>query len=357
MAMRLDPNMAVRDPDGSTVWYDLAKVGVEGMGWADTKGPFQRLPARAEGLVRDPVWRLAADSAGICARFVTDAQQISCRWTIDGTNLAMDHMPATGVSGVDLYVRVAGGGWRWVGIGRPTEVPTNRKQLTGRMEPGRREYMLYFPLYNGVTEISLGLPPEAVLEKAPSRRPLAAKPVVFYGTSIVQGGCASRPGMAYPAILGRWLNVPTINLGFSGNGRMEPEIAKLLAELDAAAFVLDALPNVEAMEVTERTRPMVETIRKAHPVVPIVLVENVVYQDSHLVAARRGREETSNAALRAAVDAMLAAGVRGLYYVRGDQLLGDDGEATVDGVHATDLGFLRLATAIRPALEKALGRY
>jgi hypothetical protein len=352
-AARLDPNMAVRDADGATCWYDLAALDIEGMGWRETAGPYERLPARAAGVVPGPVWELARHSAGIAARFVTDATDISARWTLKDPNLAMDHMPATGVSGLDLYVRT-GSGWRWLGVGRPKESPTNQRPLAEGLAPGRREYLLYLPLYNGVSEVSLGLPVGAVLERAPARAPGAAKPVVFYGTSIVQGGCASRPGMAYPAILGRWLDVPAVNLGFSGNGRMEPEVVGLIAELDAAAFVIDCLPNLEAPQVAERARPLVERLRAARAAAPIVLVENVVYQNAHLVAARRERCESSNRALRAAYQELRAAGVRGLGYVPAEALLGSDGEATVDGTHATDVGFLRIAAAIRPTLERAL---
>ena len=115
--------------------------------------------------------------------------------------------------------------------------------LVKGLKPGRREYVLYLPLYNGVQEVKIGVPEGATLEVA-GPRPVGTKPIVFYGTSILQGGCASRPGMAYPAILGRRLDWPTINLGFSGNALSEPEVAQLLAELDPAVYVLDPLPNM-----------------------------------------------------------------------------------------------------------------
>mgnify|MGYP000919492852 CR=1 FL=1 len=352
-ALRLDPDMALREPDGSLCWYDLAGLELEGMGWRETAGPYERLPARAAGAVPEAVWELARHSAGICARFATDAPSISCRWTLKKKSLAMDHMPATGVSGLDLYVR-HGGEWRWLGVGRPDKLPTNQRELVGGMEPARREYLLYLPLYNGVSEVLLGLPPEARLERLPPRPAARVKPVVFYGTSIVQGGCASRPGMAYPAILGRRLDVPTVNLGFSGNGRMEPEVVRFVAEIDAAAFVIDCLPNVQEPQVTERTEPLVAALRAAHPGTPIVLVENVTYQGGFLVGAKRLRQETSNRALRAAYERMTASGVAGVHYVLGGNLFGADGEATVDGTHATDLGFLRIADVLGPVLERAL---
>src|SRR5262249_11874186 len=152
----------------------------------------------------------------------------------------------TGVSGVDLYVKTDQG-WHWLGTGRPTQ-QTNTAALVSGLPNQRREYTLYFPLYNGGSSIEIGIAKEALISPLP-RDDGNAKPIVFWGTSITQGGCASRPGMVHTAILGRRLNVPVINLGFSGNGKMEPEVAELLAEIDAAIYVVDCLPNCTAAEV------------------------------------------------------------------------------------------------------------
>jgi lysophospholipase L1-like esterase len=262
-------------------------------------------------------------------------------------------MPATGVSGVDLYVKY-GGKWHWLGVGRPDKLPTYSQTLVSNLPSGEREYLLYLPLYNGVEAVELGLPPEASLRMAPARSP-RQKPIVFYGTSIVQGGVASRPGMAYPAILGRRLNYPIVNLGFSGNGKMEPEIAKLLAELDPEIYVIDALPNLEPAEVKERTEQLVKTIRVARPNTPIVLVENVIYQDGILEQVRRKKYMEKNMALRLAHADLQREGLSHLYYLRADRLLGIDGEATVDGTHPNDLGFARMADALEPLLREVLG--
>jgi hypothetical protein len=342
-----------KDTGDGLVWHDISELRIEGMGWSDTEGPYQRLPARARGVVHDEVWDLSRHSAGICARFVTDAGRIRARWTVRNETLAMFHMPATGVSGLDLYTRHKGE-WRWLGVGRPIETHTNEADLAIDMKEGSREYILYLPLYNGVTHVGLGLPRSSTI--GPARRTRSMPPVVFYGTSIVQGGCASRPGMAYPALLGRWLDVPTINLGFSGNGRMEPEVGRYLAEIETSAFVLDCLPNVDEPLVTERTGPLVRVLRAAHPATPIVLVENITLQDAYLVRSRRARYTRGNRAYRKAYERLLREGIKGLRYVEGDRLLGDDGEATVDGTHPTDAGFLRMAKVLRPILAQILRR-
>jgi hypothetical protein len=351
-AEKLDPSRATASADGAVLWYDLSELGIEGKGWSDTKAPYDRLPARAEGMVREPVWNLSRQSAGLCGRFLTDASAVSVRWSLSSANLAMPHMPATGVSGVDLYVKTDHG-WRWLACGFPT-APNNEAALLQGLRKTEREYMLYLPLYNGVTKVEIGIPKEHTLAKAPPRPAQRAKPILFYGTSITQGGCASRPGMVHTAILGRKLDRPVINLGFSGNGKMEPELATLLAELDPAAYVLDCLPNMSSQEVSERVEPFVRTLRAAHPATPIVLVEDRNYTDGFLVASKRDRNEASQAALRAAFDRLVGGGVKGLYYLPGKDLLGDDGEATVDSSHPTDLGFLRQASAFQSVLEQAI---
>jgi lysophospholipase L1-like esterase len=351
----LDPGQATAIDGDPHQWYDIRPLGVEGQGWpAEAKSPYDRLPARAEGIVRAPVWSLGQHSAGLCVRFVTDAGSIAARWTLRSESLAMNHMPATGVSGLDLYGRAPDGAWAWLAVGRPDH-RENRQTLVEGLSAARREYLLYLPLYNGVEQVQIGIPAGAKVYPPAARPAAAARPIVFYGTSIVQGGCAARPGMAYPAIVGRWLDRPTINLGFSGNGPMELELARLLAELDAAAYVIDCLPNMSAAQVPERTGPLVRTLREARPDAPIVLVENIVYQNAPLVPASRDAYQAKNAALRKEYERLVSEGVTGLTYVPGDALLGDDGEGTVDGTHPTDLGFLRMAGVLAPVLRPLVG--
>lgn len=237
---------------------------------------------------------------------------------------------------------------------RPAAAQENTATLVSNIPAGTREYILYFPLYNGVSEVEIGIPEGATLSKADPRES-GRKPIVFYGTSITQGGCASRPGMVHTAILGRWLDAPVINLGFSGNGRMEAEVAEFMAELDPSVYVIDCLPNISAGDVTSRTEPLVRILRAAHPEVPIVLVEDRNYTDSYLIESKRTRNESSQAALRAAFERLKAAGDENLYYIEGADLLGDDSEGTVDSSHPTDLGFYRqseaMARVLRPILE------
>src|SRR6185436_7835587 len=133
----------------------------------------------------------------------------------------------------------------------------------------------------------------ATLALAPERVEGRSKPIVFYGTSITQGGCASRPGMVHTAIVGRRLEMPVINLGFSGNGRMEQEVTDLLTEIDAAVYVIDCLPNMSAKDVEEKTEPLVRTLRKARPTTPILLVEDRSYANSAVLPGPKQRNAES----------------------------------------------------------------
>lgn len=342
------------DPASNRVqWRELAReVSIEGKGWRETAHPFDRLPAKAEALVRAPVWSLAQHSAGLYFRFITDADTIHARWKLRGDRLALPHMPATGVSGLDLYVRDAGQ-WHWLGAGRPQAAKANEQVLVRGLKRVPREYRLYLPLYNGVDTVEIGFPAEAKFSPAPDRD-ASRKPIVFYGTSITQGGCASRPGMAYPAILGRRLDLPTLNLGFSGNGKTEPELASLLEEIDAAAYVIDSLPNLTVEQTAERVEPFLKILRARRPDTPIVLVENLNYPDAHFIESRRTKVSQANALLRELYEKLRQAGDKHVHYVGASVLLGGDGEDTVDGTHPTDAGFLRMADGMEPILREAL---
>lgn len=329
------------------VWHDAAGLTVEGRGWSNTETFFCRLPTSAKPKVTEAVWALASNTAGMMVRFTTDASELKVRWNLTGSMLAMNHFAATGVSGVDLYVKYKGH-WRWVATGRPS-AQENESTLFSGVAAENREFMLYLPLYNGLTKLELGIPDGAKIEGSPIRR---TRPVVFYGTSITHGGCASRPGMAYPAIIGRKLDVPTINLGFSGNGKCEREVADLLAELDPSVYVIDPLPNMTEDIVDDNIRYLLKALRTAHPNTPVILVENVIYQYEFI---HEGPRNPKNVILEKIYKDSVKDWAGKLYYVKNTKLLGSDGEATVDGVHPTDLGFVRMADVIAPVIQKAMG--
>lgn len=334
-------------------WHDVREWGVEGKGWSDTKRYFDRLPGKAEGVVREPVWDLSRHSAGMSVGFATDAPDIHVRYRLLNERLAMSHMPATGVSGLDLYGQDAQGLDRWVAVVRPDDVQVEAILAEG-LAPGARRYTLYLPLYNGVESLEIGVSRGGRFEPVPPRD---EKPLLFYGTSILHGACASRPGMAFPAILGRRLRRPVLNLGFSGNGRMEPEVGALLAELDPRVYVIDCLPNMSEETVTERAAPLVRQLRQARPETPILLVEDRSFTNTPFFPARREHHRKSREALRRAFRELTETGVERLYSLDGDHLLGLDGEGATDGSHPNDLGMVRYADAYEPVLRRILNQY
>ncbi|MDD5704378.1 MAG: SGNH/GDSL hydrolase family protein [Kiritimatiellae bacterium] len=331
--------MTASEDTGATIWYDGALLTVEGKGWQATESFYDRLPAKAKGMVPDGVWGLSRASAGICIRFATDASSLQVRWSLTESELSMHHMPATGKSGVDLYGRDPAGNWTFLGNGRALQM-SNTASFETR---SASECLLYLPLYNGVTAVAIGISKDNRLAPPPASVRDRRKPIVFYGTSITQGGCASRPGLAYTAIVGRKLDVPVINLGFSGSARMEPELADLLAELDPSVYVIDSLWNMSPAQVAERIEPCVRKLRRAHPETPILLAE-----DSNVwgtTPTEKGR------VLRSVHEKLTSEGIKRLAFLSNEEMLETDGEGTVDGCHPNDLGMMRHAAAFVKALS------
>lgn len=344
--MKLDKNMAIKEPGKNLFWHDASKLTIEGRGWENTESFYDRLPAKAKSIVRTPVWNLSKCSAGISIYFSTNTPSLSVKW--DGFN-AMPHMTALGVSGLDLYVK-HNGQWKWLAVGTPS-AELNETQLFTDMPGESRDYILYLPLYNSIHQIELGIPGPYELKASSAR---TKKPVVFYGTSITQGGCASRPGMCYTAILGRWLDNPVINLGFSGNGIMEPEVIDLLCELDPVLYVMDNMPNMEESSINEREESAIRKLRIARPGTPIVLIDNMLYCDAFLKESRMTRYASSNRAQYAVYEKLVREGMENIHYIKDDALIGTDGEATVDGTHFTDLGYLRFSEKLFAPLKKLI---
>lgn len=334
-------------------WYDITALGIEGKGWTDTKTPFDRLPERAEKLVPEGVWARSLNSAGMSVTFATDSSMIVIRWKLRHPSISSPYLSSMAVAGLDLYMR-KGEQWLWAATKPPKVFPETTETFLNGLPKELREYRLYLPIYNGVEKVEIGVLEGAKFGKAVE--PKIEKPIVFYGTSIVQGSSSSRPGMTYVSQLGRRLDRPVINLGFSGLCHMEPALGDLLAELDPAMFVIDCLPNMQAKEVTERTVPLVKRIREARPATPIVLIENLIPSQSLWNAATAKSVGLKNKMLADEFAKLKKDGVSNIYYVKADNLLSGEGNSTVDGVHPTDLGFLQMTNALEPILRQILSQ-
>ena len=336
---------------------------IEGTAIADSlkESPYDRLPISYKEKVREPVWDLSKASAGITVRFHSNSTSINLKWTVLN-DLDMPHMASTGIKGIDLYTKY-NNKWRYVTtagalVGLKTyqnkSIPAdsiNEYELIKNMSPDFREYKLFLPLYDGVTKLEVGIDSTASIEKA---SPNPVKPIVFYGTSITQGGCASRPGMAHTNIISRKLDVDCINYGFSGNGRMEMPIVELISDIDASFYVIECLQNMDSEQVRERVRPLVDMIRTKHPLTPIVLVENMMYTTAFLDQTIETTLIQENEALKNEFDKIIKRGTPNIFYIKDNKDFLLDNEGTVDGVHLTDLGFLRYADYLIENFKKNL---
>ncbi len=331
-----------------TVYYDADQFPLIGKTSDETETRYERLPTYLKDVCRPPVWNLGKNTSGLAVRFNTNSTAISAKWEVPGDN-RMNHMTETGIKGLDLYAWEEDR-WQPVKAGLPSG-KVNERTIISNMLPKEREYMLYLPLYDGIVSLSIGIDSAAYIKNPVLPYPDTTRPILVYGTSITQGGCATRPGMSYTNILSRALNREVINLGFSGNGQLDYEIAELIAtRRDASLFILDFVPNVNASQLTERTRPFYNILREANPKVPILFLETVIFPHSLYDKKTFETITEKNRLLREEYEKIKREGDKNVYYLAHDDLIGNDGEATVDGIHFTDLGFLRVADKLQKVI-------
>ncbi|WP_346854857.1 SGNH/GDSL hydrolase family protein [uncultured Draconibacterium sp.] len=333
---------------------------IDGQAWpGETEAAYDRLPAKAKTEVREAVWNLSKNTAGIKIRFRSTASEIKIHYKVNG-GLNMPHMPTTGVSGVDLYAKNSDGSWLWC-KGRYAfgdTITYNFSDITPDNQYGHnkgQEYHLYLPLYNSVNWLEIGVPEDALFEPIPVRK---EKPIVVYGTSIAQGGCASRPGMGWTNILERKMDRPLINLAFSGNGRLEQEVNELLSEIDAKVYILDCLPNLTLGKVytsDDVFKKIVESVHLLRSKVntPILLVEHAGYGNASSNKDLFESINLLNKTLQKAFAQLKAEGIQNLFLLSQNEL-GLDFEDFVDGTHPNDLGMNKYALAYEKKLREIL---
>jgi len=332
-----------------------APMQLAGFAWFAKDRVYNRLPRNFGKPFRDPVEELAAHRAGGQIRFQTDSPRVAVRVKLKGAH-NMDHMPASGQCGFDCYAGEPGA-QHFCGTSR-IDRSLDQYEAAVMNVPDRkmRAVTLNFPLYQGVDEVLVGLAPDAQILQPP---PYAdERPVIVYGTSITQGGCASRPGMLHTNILSRWSNRPYINLGFSGNGKGEPELAEAIAEIqNPGGYVLDYEANAGLDGIKSTLDPFIAILRAAHPKTPILVVSRTRFAAEWLnPEALAAREQARDFQLDT-VDRLQSAGDENIFFLDGGGLLGEKDweECTVDGGHPTDLGFLRMAEGLWPVLNTVLG--
>ena len=354
-AQKLDANMALKKADANgIVWFNPREEPFElaGFEWISEDTVYRRLPVHPDWEIRKAVDGLANHTAGGQVRFRTDSKRILVRVELRERS-GMYHMPATGQSGFDLYVK-QGDIQRYLRTTRfPHDTIRYEVELLNMDKNQLRSYTLNFPLYNGVNSLKIGLEYESVVE-APPAFTLPGK-IVIYGTSITQGGCVARPGMLYSNIISRKLDVQFVNLGFSGNGRGEPALAHLINQIPGTSLIILDYEANAAKTIVNTLGPFVDILREKHPDTPILIMSKIHSGYYHEGTPTTELWNQNRVFQRNLVHEKVAGGDKNIYFMDGSTILGEDFyECTVDGGHPTDLGSNRIAEALLPVIRDIL---
>jgi len=305
------------------------------------------LPQRYQESLRKEVWDLSENSAGVSISFKTNSSELSVKWTIK-LDFSMNHMTDVGVKGIDLYYK-ENGRWDYLSSGIPSG-KKNKTSLFKGLSDETREYRLHFPLYDSVTSLQIGINEASSFEIVKDKD----LPIVFYGTSITQGGCASRPGIAHTNVISRSLGFECINLGFSGNGHMEESLGAIIAKIEAKLIVIECMANVDLETVRKNTIPLIQAIRKTRQdwSPSIVFIEEAIPNNRNPDQKYIQSIHQKNIELAKQVKIADDLGHKNVYIISQVGLIDQDSEATVDGTHYNDLGFERHAKHLVRSLSE-----
>ena len=307
-------------------------------------GAFRRLPEKVAKSVSEGVYRLHTHCAGGRVKFVTDSDFVVVKVFLNSAG-KMPHFPLTGSVGLDMYVGKKEEYYR--SFIPPFDVTDQFESIQHFGSRKRREITINLPLYSGISQLYIGLNEDAVVLKADDYK--HKKPIVFYGSSITQGGCASRPGNSYQSIACRELQSDHVNLGFSGNAKAEDEIANYIKNLDMSVFVYDYDHNAPSKEHLSAThQKMFNVIRKANPNLPIVIMSRPKYRPTE-------EEKARLEIIRKTYNDAISSGDKKVYLIEGKELMKyAKNNGTVDNCHPNDLGFYSMAKVVAKQLKEIL---
>ena len=329
-------------------WYDIHAPLVFCRGWSKTEPEFGRLPAHAEKLLPEKVWQMRRNSSGMYVEFRTDSSSIAVRWDLADDNFGELNFNVCAYSGIDLFCR-HNGKWRFT-VAASALSRKNSLEILADLAVKERCFRLYFPFRNCLEKISVGVDPGASFEW---KKPDASAQIVYYGSSIIHGSCASRAGNGITAILGRAFDLPVVNLGFSGAARLEPGAAELLAEIDAAFYLVDALPNCDTLLVEERLEAFLHILCSKRRNTPVFLLTDADRRGAWMYPEKVREHRQKRTAARRIV-AQLRRKYPALQLIDMARSMGSDAEGTVDGIHPDELGIARFSGFLIRSLRNRL---
>ena len=336
-------------------YYNAADLNVIGKA-IPTSREFTRIDTTIYRFNDPVIDDYACHSTGLAVLFATDSPFIKARWVTSGKN-ASENMTAIAQKGLDLYIKVDDE-WVFAGVGRPQmeNGPTYSRHegtIVKSMAPGRKECLMYLPLYDRLDSLFIGVDEGSYIESIDN--PFKYR-IVIKGSSVTHGLAASRPGMTYGARFGRDNGFYCFNLGFSGKSKLQPEYARYLADIEADAFIFDAFSNPSAETIHENFDRFVDIIRETHPETPLIFMQTERRESRNFDTWREDFEARKQAAAEQEISERMKTD-KHIYFIPSDDFLGYDHLATSDGSHPTDLGFTRMLDSISPKILKILKKY
>lgn len=334
-------------------WHGLSPSDFEGKGWEDTEAPFDRVPARIKDVLPN-VWKNGHSSTGMCVHFNTDSTSVHARLTLGSDQIGEQNFNVCSHSGVDLYSYDSHEKrWRWAAATPHFSIKDQNPEirLLGSLSVKTRRWCMYMPLRNQLLKIAIGIDAGSTFKVVPPRR---KAPLVYYGTSIVHGAFATRSGLGVAQILGRRLDMPLLNLGFSGSAKMEKEMAELLAELKAGIFVVDPYHNLSLEDVENNAERFIDILCSAEPNTPVFVLGAPHNLCEWLWPGLKKDQDAKSHALAKICKKMMRKYVN-LHYLKGDDFYGSD-EVSMDGIHPNDDAFAHMADILTRRISLVLNR-
>ena len=323
-------------------WVDGATLKIEGRGYDAPEEPYVRVPKRFEGKVPAAISGMGRESTGLNVRFRTSSRKLVVRWTVVPRSWTDPLIPPSGLQSVALWAKTDGD-WEFVAKAHPKKDGDNELSVGWS---AARTGLLYLPMRAQVKALSIGLEKGATFEVLPHE---ASGRIVHYGTSIVHGGCVSQPGMMFTSFMGRILDREIVNLGFSGGGKMEPEMADFLAGIDAALYIVDCDWNMKVDLQKERYEPFVRKLHRLRPATPILLCGG---------CTERRTPRNQEVYAKSVYDRLKAedpAEWKNLHFLSGVGQLPFDSFSTHDHCHPNDYGAPFMGRVYAAAVERILG--